>query len=217
MFSLTDDVMGEELLEYSAVLEGSANNSKLEVSGSGRINATQGLTKGEYRLHEVPDDFDPLFLTAALLTGYPNACAEIDEVLNPFKGRSYEYERQIIFSSGQHLHLKVECKLNGKQLNSRFFLSGSTPQLSLHGVEPIVETWVPTATKRLAGQFTIGWMTSLNQIATAEARSDYHVEWPQEFPSITHRFIDLAARAAASVLILEQRSFKFHRLPVCSA
>src|SRR5713226_3732269 len=112
MQSLASCDENEEILEYAALLEGNLNGACVRVSGEGRINETRGITQGEYLLHEVPEDFDPLFLTAVLITGYPNACANLDESPNPFSGRSYQYQRQLTFSADKQLRLRAQCMLD---------------------------------------------------------------------------------------------------------
>jgi hypothetical protein len=199
-------------LEYTAELTGSVNGQPICLEGRGHINSKDGLTSGEYELHKLPRDFDPLFLTAVLITGYPNACASLDGVSNPFVGLSYEYVRQIAFRSARSLELKTRCQLNGRHLSSEFRLTGSSPVASLGTVEPLVETWESLGPGQIEGRFKVAWTTSGGEQLTAQTETEYAI--PQSVPEIClmHRFIEIESRLVGTRLSLKQHSFAFRHL-----
>jgi hypothetical protein len=192
-------------LKYSAILEGSVNQAHIRLEGQGQIDERLGLTSGTYRLQAMPKDMNPILLTAVLITGYPNASAETNGVSNPFKGRSYSYDRQIEFSGGEILRLRTVCELDGVRLSSHFYLEGCTPGITVRSAEPLVESWTASGTG-ITGSFTIFWKTSSGAFATGQALSRYEVDPIYALPPMMYRRIEITARAERERLWLRQKS-----------
>lgn len=200
-------------LDYTAELTGSVNGNLISLKGRGYINSKDGLTRGEYDLHEIPEDFDPHFLTAVLITGYPNACASLDGIANPFVGASYEYVRELSFRNECLGVLSAQCKLDGRHLRSKFHLSGTFPVASLSSVEPLVETWESDYLGQIKGRFSAAWITPMREQVIAHAESTYSIARPvSEAIQLMHRFIEIKSVLRGMRLSLTQHSFTFRRL-----
>ena len=201
-------------LEYKANLNGEVNGQSISVVGAGRIDSRLGVTEGEYELHKLPDDFDPRFLTAVLITGYPNACAALDNIPNPFVGFSYDYERNILFRDTSSLHLKARCRIEKNHLSSEFYLNGTVSGGTLQGIEPIVETWDMTGSGLIEGRFRAAWIAEDGKQVIAQANTEYHISREVSGMPLMHRFIEIESNIEGARMRLKQLSFAFRRLKV---
>jgi Green fluorescent protein len=210
--ALTSIEEQEDALFYTAKLQGRVNNDDILVTGSGRIVLSEGLTEGDYEIEKSPKDFSPLFLTAVLITGYPNACVSIDGSKNLFHGSSYHYNRALAFRQGGNLTMTAKCSLIGEHLDSEFTLVGDVPRAELDEVEPLVEVWEPIGNHEIAGQFRIAWKKSGKLVISADAKSQYHPGNSTELMPILHRYISIVAKLESCRFSLKQKSLIFHQL-----
>lgn len=162
-------------LTYTAVLRGSVNGAKLEIVGDGTISEDEGVTRGDYELHLLPADFEPGYLTSVLITGYPNASRSADGAVNPFKGLSYSYQREIRFSTGQTVTFTAECIRSEHHLSSRFDLEGDFPSERVTEQQPIRESWKSLPEAGLVGFFEVAWGSVRGEVVRATARSLYRL------------------------------------------
>jgi hypothetical protein len=211
-FPLTVIEEKEDVLRYTAKLKGRVNDLEILVNGSGKILLSEGVTEGDYKIEKSPEGFSPLFLTAVLITGYPNACTSLDGSKNVFHGSSYHYGRTLAFREGECLTMTAKCSLSGKVLDSEFRISGTVPRLDLDEVEPLVEVWEPVGTNEILGQFRIAWKMNGKVVLSADARSEYHPGNSTEFMGILHRFIGITPKLHKNGFSLKQRSLLFHEL-----
>ena len=200
------------VLEYTAKLSGKVNDLEILVNGSGNILLEDGLTKGDYEIEKSPDGFSPLFLTAVLITGYPNACAPLDGSKNVFHGSSYNYKRTLVFRQGERLTMTAKCFLSGNVLDSVFEISGNVPKVELDAVEPLVEVWEPADNNQIRGQFRIAWKKNGKVVVSADAQSEYYPGNSTEFMPVLHRFISISHELQDRKLSLNQKSLMFHQL-----
>lgn len=211
-FTLAITEEKQDVLHYTAKLTGRVNDLEILVTGAGTILLSEGVTEGDYEIQQSPEGFSPLFLTAVLITGYPNACTSIDGSKNVFHGSSYQYGRTLTFRKGESLTMHAKCSLTGKVLDSEFTIRGIAPRLELDDVEPLVEVWEPVGTKEILGQFRIAWKTNGQVVTSADARSEYHPGNSTESMPILHRFISITAKLHKNGFSLKQKSLLFHGL-----
>jgi hypothetical protein len=95
-------------LSFAAQLTGQINHQQVRVTGTGHVDPALGVTDGTYEF-KVPDDFDPMLLSAFLICCYPNATASINETPNLFLGKSYEYRRVLKLRDGGELSQRTGC------------------------------------------------------------------------------------------------------------
>ena len=88
-------------LSFQASLQGSVNGQPIHLEGGGSIDDAIGETIGDYELFDDVAAIQPFFLSACLITGYPNASASQGGVKNIFQGVPYSYRRVIRFRSGE--------------------------------------------------------------------------------------------------------------------
>jgi len=197
-------------MEYTAVLRGIINDEPILVQGEGTIE--DGLTIGKYDLIKIPDLFNPYILKAMLITGYPNACASLDDSINVFKGSSYTYQRKLVFNNGGVLQMTAVCNLTCDSLESIFTVKGILKCPELTSSEPIIETWEPIANNKLSGLFRITWKTKDGNFLSADAHSIYSPRNSTDGQPLLHRYIEIQASIDNNVLSLRQDSKLFHSL-----
>lgn len=195
--------------EFLAELSGYINGQPIELSGSGIVDPTSGITSGNYILRKLPDDFDPIVLSACLITGYPNICASKDGIDNPFGKHSYRYERTINFRNGGELHLHTECKYVNEKLDSRFYLKGHLTTPALDVVEPIIESWEPGQDSQVNGNFVIAWRCKDGSLLVAEADTKYTIFADVKISHLLHRYIAVTPNISGNYLSLYQDSELF--------
>jgi len=199
--------------EFLAELSGSVNGQPIELYGGGVIAPASGITSGEYSLKRVPDGFDPIVLTACLITGYPNVCATKGVVKNPFGEYPYRYERKIVFRNGGELHLSAECKYVNGKLDSRFHLEGQVTAPPLYAVEPIIESWEPGEDAQIHGNFVVGWRCKDGKLFVAEASSKYTILADVKIDNLLHRYLAVTPKIENDKMSLHQDSELFLRNP----
>jgi hypothetical protein len=204
----------EQVLEYTAVLNGCVNDQEIIVTGAGKIIVRDGLTEGTYELVKLPTEFDPAVLEAVLITGYPNACAPLDGSPNVFQGKSYHYRRLLSFQENEQLLLNAVCQVDGNRLTSKFTLKGTAPKVKIEDVAPLVEAWEPTGSQEIAGQFRIVWQTVDGGYIRADAQSEYFPGNSTANMPVLHRYISISAKIEGRILTLTQKSLVFHHLPI---
>jgi hypothetical protein len=197
-------------LIFSAHLSGEVNRADIRLDGDGTINQTIGQTIGNYNLQKIPDSFPPYFLSACLITGYPNASASIDGCRNIFQGHPYSYTRTIKFRTGEVLILEADCKLDGDKLISNFELQGSSPLGDTHSIEPLIESWEPVGPGKVRGHFTAAWKNKTGGFIVADATTDYRIEAQDEQSDFLHRYVAITSSAKGNRLFKKQdvRLFK---------
>jgi hypothetical protein len=198
-------------ISYTATVRGTINGRNLEVVGRGSISESGGLTEGEYKIEQFPPDTDPAFLTAVLITGYPNASRTTGAVTNPFQGRSYSYCRQLRFSSGHSMSFVAQCFRHESHLESTFDLCGLMPDARVNRVLPLVESWTSaTAAPSLSGMFLAGWGLCDGALIFAEARTNYGVATAGGI--FQYRLLDIDYRSSQNQIQLKQTSITCDRL-----
>lgn len=175
-------------LPFSATLTGQVNSDVIKVTGAGHIDPEIGLTDGTYEF-QVPDDFDPMLLSAFLICGYPNATACVEDTSNIFAGASYEYRRTLKLRDGGEITQRATVLLREDGLSSRFHLTGSARVPKLTGVEPVVESWEPDGSGGIRGHFTIAWTTEKGFLVVGDAYTSYQINTTHEQSGLLHRFI----------------------------
>lgn len=193
-------------LDFEAIVSGRVNGVQISVEGSGVIDEAQGATTGLYDIRGLPAFFAPGLLTACILTGYPNATATGAGQINPFQGRSYDYDRSLHFGFGERLVYTAACQLEAGRLLSHFRLEGEVPivRLPRDFVQHIEERWWVDSGGRLAGEFTAPWQTEDASVLTAAAKSEYRLA----VGSATRAFrrLKLEASTDGNVFRLHQES-----------
>jgi hypothetical protein len=202
----------KERIKYTATLKGKINDQVIVVYGAGTINLSDGITEGEYEIGVSPEGFSPFFLTAVLITGYPNACASLDDSKNTFFGSAYHYRRALTFRRGGHLSMTAVCSPTGTGLDSHFTLLGEMATVEVDEVEPIVEVWEPLGLNEIAGQFNIAWKKHGKIVASANAESNYYSRNSTQLMPMLHRYIAITSRIYRDGFTLRQKSLLFHRL-----
>jgi hypothetical protein len=140
-------------------------------------------------IEALPVGFDPMLLSAFLITGYPNATSSIDGSPIIFRDHSYEYRRNLRFRDGGELNFRATCTLKDDHIHSRFHLSGHVHASGLQSVEPIVESWEAYGPGGIRGHFTIAWRTKTGLLLVADASTTYQIETDQVQDGMLHRFI----------------------------
>ena len=185
-------------MKFTAILTGSINNEPIRLNGKGSINPQKGLTDGYYNLQEVPTDFSPVLLSAVLITGYPDASASLDGASNIFQGRSYEYNRNLIFGNGGELNLNTSCILKDDHLHSQFHLTGNVDLPPVDRMEPLIESWTPAGPGGIEGHFRAVWLGADGCTVKADAFTEYNVDTDQIQKRLLHRFVTIDSEVQGS-------------------
>lgn len=197
-------------MKFKAHLDGVVNKQPIKLHGKGTLCENSGKTHGEYDLLKIPEGFDPMLLSAVLITGYPNASHSHNNVKNIFKGHSYSYERNIDFRNGGKLNLKVKCRRENDLFHSIFELTGHVECNGLTSVEPLVESWQPISLGHVKGHFMAAWQSDDGLIA-ADAFTDYKIENSENQCNVLHRFISIDSFLDDNRLIKDQQVSLFHK------
>lgn len=212
----SEDVMtvsgyGQNRLEegecrFVADLDGRLNAALVRVVGAGTVNEDLGITLGSYNCDLGNPDIDLRLLSVCLITGYPNVCAEAEGIHNPFRGTSYNYERDVLFSSGERFHVSVGVSIADGCLRSRFRVDGTAPVRTIGAPQPLAETWRGTPDRRIDGNFDFGWVLPEGIVTRAIARSTYVLASGETASLERLRQLEINATVTGQTLSLEQRS-----------
>jgi hypothetical protein len=192
-------------LEFDAIVSGIVNGSEISVRGGGSIDEELGFTDGTYDISKLPHFYAPGLLTACILTGYPNATASTSELKNPFQGRSYGYERELRFKTGEVLAYRAECTVAGAALMSHFYLNGAVPVVPVPPCffQEIEESWVTDQTGRLHGRFEAQWDGGSSGQVVASASSDYRFKLGEPVAALRRLRLDAQTRGDQFRLLQE--------------
>ncbi len=162
-------------INFTTVLEGTLNNSQMLVKGSGTIDESRGITRGNYDLLNLPNGFPQELLSVMKITGYPNASKSIGKATNPFKGKNYNYRRVINFNGGQMI-LHASVKRESNNLISHFNITGSfgNPK-KLGKILPIRESWKQGEEGIILGDFVASWFDENGEKISAFTNTVYNV------------------------------------------
>jgi hypothetical protein len=200
------DPREEIVLKTRVTMKGRVNGEALSVAGRAILEPFEGVTRGRYVIEALPKRMDPRILSAFMITGYSNASKNFPGAVNPFRGVSYRYEREVTFEDGKALHFKAYCKVeNDGSITSDFDLTGEVDVPALTAIEPLVEAWVPTKPGEIYGNFTSTWITEKGERIFASAVTRYHLEKPNPLPERHHRYITILGQFRGNLMSKYQK------------
>ena len=199
-------------LEHRTIIQGQFNGQDFCLSGGGQGSPHEGTLSCKLSSTTGPVPFPMQIMNVIAIFGYPTYSKHIN-VFDIFKrSNGYEYELNIEFENGGHLHSLHIVRYD--DIDGKRYLSG-TFHVNAHNVQapdditnlsPILETFVPAGKGKVRSKFILNWNTSSGKPFLASCESEYRLRHQLELPQVMFRFAEfLQDRSTDEVLDLDER------------
>jgi len=221
-----DDPKNSDFFLMHATLTGNVNGGELAAKGEGHAIATGGELSLVYTFSKTPEDFDKHVLSAFVITGIPRAVKAERPAVNPFYGFGgtkhplIEYDRKLVFESGETLNFKAHCERRDDGNYQNFHLTGTMPSGAKFSdeIEPLTESWIQSDDDHTVfyGSFPMTWTDArTGKKIRAASFTTYKIHDPHipvGFPT-QQRYVTIQSAVKGNTYSQNQESTLYASLP----